>query len=164
MQVSTTLGLESFTGRATKFKLPEMGVKTEDHRPSGGLFDRKLNMGIDGSLEGTFSVVEWSASLNAIVGLSNGSNTIIVLRGSLADDEMPNTTVPILINMRAMITKRATGDIETGNKIETEYTYNAKFYQEIQDGVVVYHLDYGNYVWIVNGIDMLASQRSDLGL
>lgn len=151
-----------YAGVATKVKLPAISTKTEDHRGAGMEFSRKMNMGLE-DLEMSFTMMEYNETVNGLVGKLNGSNTQITFRGTLSDDESTATTA-VLVNVRGSISKKETGDIEAGGKVETDYTINVKFYEEKVGGKEIFYIDNDNYIHRIEGTDILANQRSDLGL
>ncbi len=152
----------SYAGRVSKGKLPSVSTKTEDHMGGGMEFNRKLDQGLE-DLECSFTLTEHNEEIQGLVARRLGSNTLIMFRGALSDDESINAT-HVIANIRGSISKNETGDYEATAKVEIDFTVNCKFFSYFIGGKEIYYIDNDNYVRRVFGIDQLAAQRAALGL
>jgi hypothetical protein len=152
----------SYAGRAKKFKLPELGVKLEEHRGAGMDFARQMDVGME-NLEATLTMAEFSPDIEALVLTQNGSNTQITLRSAFNDDE--NTEVlPMECKIRGAFHKVTIREHESGTPGEDEYTINLKFIELTAGGEELYHIDNDNMIRRIRGVDQLEAQRAAIGL
>lgn len=151
-----------YAGVVTKGKLPDVSIKTEDHRASGMEGNRKLDHGLE-DMEATFSLAEFNDGAMKLTGILNGSNTELKFRGALSNDESPNA-IPVEATIKGAIHKSEPGDWESGAKTEANFTVNCKFYELKVDGEEVFHIDNDNLIRRIGGEDQMESIRAAIKL
>jgi len=151
-----------YAGIVTKGKLPDLSIKTEDHRGSGMESNRKLDHGLEDT-EVTFSLAEFNDAAMKLTGILNGSNTELKFYGALNNDES-SVAIPVEATIKGAIHKSEPGDWESGAKTETNFTVNCKFYELKIDGEEIYYVDNDNLIRRVDGVDQMESIRNAIKL
>ena len=151
---------EGYAGLATATKLPDISIKTEDHMGAGMEFNRKRDYGLE-DLEITFKLLDYNGALQRKVAIKNGSNTLLIFKSTLTDDEGPETE-DVTAWARGHIQKLEIDEFTAGGKVENSYTMAPKYYKKMVNGVEIHEVDGDNYVRKIAGLDYLANQRADL--
>ncbi len=151
---------EGYAGLATSLTLPAFSIKTEDTIQAGMEFNRKRDYGLEDP-ELTFKFLDYNGSLQRKVAIKNGSNTLLIFKSTLTDDEGPETE-DVTAWARGHITKLEIDEFTAGGKVENSYTMALKYYRHMVNGVEIHEIDNDNYVRKIAGVDYLANQRGDL--
>ena len=147
-----------YAGRCDEAELPEVKIKTEEHR--GG--------GMDGSFEIDMGQETMSAKLTfteylpeVISALGNGKR--IQLRGALRRDT-DGSTVPVVVTIGGRIKGFMPGTWKAGDVVKPEHEIAVDYYRWNQAGVDVFEIDVVNMVRVMGGTDQLAQIRAAIGL
>jgi P2 family phage contractile tail tube protein len=149
-----------YAGRAESVKLPELKIKTEEHRTGGMDIPVDLDMGME-KLELQFTLSEHAASVFRQFGIFSGNGVALQFRAAKSDDF---TVEPYVINCSGMYTVQNPGTIKVGDKTPFEATLNLRVYQLLLNGTELVYIDAENMIRRINGVDVLAQQRAALGL
>ena len=151
-----------FAGYVTKAKLPDISVKTEDHKGAGMEVNRKLDHGIE-DLELTFNSADFSDFLRNNTGILNNSETAIILRGALSDDSS-NVAKAVRGDAKGTIIKVESAEWEPGTKTDDTYTMSLKYWKLVVDGSVTCEIDTDRLIRIIGGVDQMAGIRGAIQL
>lgn len=151
----------SMQGDVPTFDLPKVKVKTEAHRGGGMDGEIDMDMGLE-KLEASFTTTGMRRETLKFFGVFDTSATPLVFRGSFK--EQKGRTVPAVATVRGMVTEVDPGSWKPGDKAEIKHAVSVSYYKLEVAGRVIYEIDPVNMVRIVDGIDQLASVRTDLGL
>lgn len=149
-------------GRADSLSLPEISVKTDDHRAGGMDTETEIDMGLE-KLSAKFSISDPDPLILGLVGNMNGNSARLVARGSFVRDS-DNTRVAVVAEMVGRLKKGGFGDWKAGDKSGQEYEMGVNYYKLTVGGVEVYEIDVENMVRRILGVDQLAGIRADIGI
>lgn len=145
-------------GLVDEAELPEVEIKTEEHRAGG----------MDGSYEVDMGQEAMSMKLTTaeplpevITALMAG--TRIQLRGSFVRD-VDGSRVAVLCEIGGRPKKLSDGSWKAGDKAQHEVEIAVDYYRRVQGGVELFEIDVVNMVRKVGGVDQLAGIRADIGL
>lgn len=143
--------------------LPDLARKFEAWR--GGSMHRavKIDMGSEDDLDLEHS---YGGPITAILGqfgIQDLSGLQLRFVGSYQDDDR-GTYHQCQITVRGRHQKIARGDQKPGENGEFKVTTACTYYKEEWDGVVVIEDDPLNSILIVDGVDLMAEHRANLGL
>jgi len=71
---------------------------------------------------------------------------------------------PFRVVMQAMPLKKGPGKVEPGKKMDNELEMSITYLKMYVDGLAVVEVDILNFIFVVNGIDYLATVREHLGM
>jgi hypothetical protein len=155
---------ESFAGVAEEVTLPDLKPKMTDHHPLSGIGTIELPTGLDKM----GMKIKWnSANPDVLMNSAdfyNAQDIMIRANSDIWVNDSRTGSVPVT----AFIRGRSTGVPPIGLKhqdnpdIETNYTIHA--YKLEMDGAVLFEIDLYAQVYIVDGVDMYAAYRANLGL
>lgn len=74
------------------------------------------------------------------------------------------STVPIRVAVRAIPKRLGLGSLEVGSTTDTESEFEVTYMKVFVDNAERIEIDKYNFKYVVDGVDYLASVRSDLGL
>lgn len=145
-----------YIGRVTEIELPELAVKTAEHRGGGMDAEVELDMGME-KLETTIKLAEYSPDLlKATLKLGTGQR--LMFRGALQRDQ--EAAVSCVVEMVGGFKSSKMGSWKAGDVPELELAAALRYYKlEIGDETI-YEIDVDNMVRIIDGVDVLASQRA----
>lgn len=154
--------MNKLIGRSGEVSLPDLDAVTETIEGGGVLGE------IEDPVTGHFSSIKMTIPFTnlyaPISGLMNTTKPMtLTLRGSLqcmnpATGETGYYPIKIVVKGKASSTKL--GKLENGKKMEPEVELELFYIQVMIDDVVVVELDKFNFVYILNGVDMLADIRT----
>jgi P2 family phage contractile tail tube protein len=152
----------SYRGEVPEVKLPELSRKLEDYRAGGMDGEIALDMGQE-KMEAEIKGAGFLDGLTAKWGSRRHDAVMLRFAGSLArDDEGGSQACEAL--MRGRLAKLDTGSQKAGDMTEQNYTYALSYYKLTVGGRVHFEIDLVNMICIVDGEDILANVRADLGI
>lgn len=149
-------------GRIDECELPEISVKTDDHRAGGMDTETEIDMGLE-KLAAKFTINDPDPLILGLVGNMNSNSAQLTLRGSFVRDA-DNTRVAVIAEMTGRLKKGSWGTWKAGDKSGQQYEMSVNYYKLTVAGAVVYEIDVENMVRIIGGVDQLAGIRSDIGM
>jgi len=150
-----------YAGVATEVSLPTIELNADAHRAGGMDMPRKIDLGIN-EMEAEVTLTEMNADVAGKTCIHNGSNTQMMFRGALNDDES-TAAVPVVAIMRGTVSKYEPSSAKSSEKTEDKFTFSLKFYELKIDGREVFHIDGDNLIRRIDGTDQLESIRSAIG-
>ncbi len=152
---------KGYAGQVEEVNPPKLTKKTEDFRGGGMNGPLKMGMGME-SMDADFTMIQFSRDVLAQFGAVEGQYIPFTLREALESYDGTNTGV--VHTMRGTITEIDQGSVKAGDKPAIKFMINLNYYKLQHGDVVVQEIDLTNMVHIVNGVDVLAAQRKNLGL
>lgn len=154
----------SFMGMAEEVTLPEVAAKMIDHKALGMVGETEFPSG----LMKMSAKIKWNAIYpEVMIKTHNVYQSIrLMIRSSVESYEGNSRTaeVPCVVYLTA--TPKKTGGLvfKHQDNIETEDEFNVSAYKLEIDGEEIVDIDVMATIWRVNGVDMLAQYRSNLGI
>lgn len=153
---------KGFAGRVDECTLPEISIKTEEHRAGGMDGSIELDMGME-TMSSKFTFSDPDPDLLKLVGLYGNNSTRITVRGSFVRD-MDNSRVALVAELGGKFKKLSMGTWKGGDKAPQEYEMSVNYYKLSVGGVDTIEVDIENMVRMIGGVDQLAGIRADIGL
>lgn len=151
-------------GQSTEITLPNIQASKSEYKALGMAGTLKLFNGFD-ALEAT---IKWSSPNNdvkiacadprKVVDLMIRSTRDVYVNGDLTEEQPVIYFVKGTCNNYGLGTLKAKDDTETETKIDLTYV------KEVVNGQELVELDIANNIFRINGEDMLAQYRQNLGL
>ena len=164
-QVLTNLNLFidglGYSGRVLSITLPKLKRKTDAYRGGGMDAEIDMPMGLE-KLEGGFTLGGVNPEALGYFGIADGERFNGAFRGAMNDQK--GSVIPVIVTWRGLLTEVDMGDWKPGDKSETKFNASLSYYKLEVDGRIVYEIDPGNAVRVINGNDELAAERAALGL
>jgi len=151
-----------FAGKVTEIELPKLTMKTSEYRAGGMDAPVEIEMGME-KLETTFTLNGYDPEVLKLFGLAPGNSKSLTLRGTLLNQEN-GTEQPILVNLRGMLREVDMGTWKPGEDATLKVAVALAYYKLTHNGVVIYEIDPAGMKRIINGVDQLASTRTNLGI
>ncbi|MEZ1745690.1 MULTISPECIES: phage major tail tube protein [Pseudomonas] len=151
----------SFAGDVPSLTLPKLSIKTDDYRAGGMDAAIDMDMGLE-KLEASFSTNGVRREAMVYFGLADQTAFNGSFRGSFKGQK--GATTAVIATLRGMLKEVDPGDWQPGEKASFKYSVGVSYYKLEVGGRVVYEIDPVNGVRVINGVDQLASMRTDLGL
>jgi len=147
-----------FAGNSEEVQLPSLKFIEEDFRGGGMHASVGIIMGME-KLETSFVLPGSSREVMRRLGLPG---TQITVRGSLESGN--GTKTPVVVQMRGAIVGQESAAWKSGDKSTWTFSGSLTYYRYEQGGEVIHEIDVPNMVCIVNGVDLLADHRANIGL
>ncbi|AXQ50156.1 phage major tail tube protein [Stenotrophomonas rhizophila] len=155
---------QSYLGVAKTVTLPKLGRKLEAYRGGGMDGPAKVDLGFsDDGLALEWTLGGWDLIALRQFGAVRADGVAMRFAGSVQrDDDGSVSAVEIAVRGRheEIDFGEATPGEDTEHKINTALTY----YKLTVDGEVIVEIDFLNFVFIVDGEDLLADHRKAIGL
>ena len=145
--------------------LPEMSQKTADI--SGAGIAGEVSVPIQGHFESMEVTLKWRTIFKTPLTLMKSGGTQLSCRGAMQHYEASSgqvKIVPVRCDVRARHTSTNLGEFSTGEQTETETKLVCDYVKLVVDDAEVVEYDALNYVYKVNGTDLMSDVRSALGL
>ena len=150
-----------YAGKVLELTPPKLTVKTEEYRAGGMDAPVDLDVGLE-KLELDFTMGSVDAPILKRWGVIASPAIPISFRGALQSED--NTVKPIELQVRARITEVDWGTWKPGERAQTKYMVNARYYKATVDGETIHEIDIDRFVRIIDGVDQLEAQRAALGI
>lgn len=150
-----------FAGQIEEFTPPKLVTKVEEFRAGGMNAPIDLDMGME-KMEADFTLVQYSADVLALFGLSAGNTVPLVAREAL--ESFDGTVTPVVHTMRGRIREVDAGTSKPGEKASLKFMMTLTYYKLQHGSRVVQEIDIPNMIHVIDGVDRLAAQRAALGI
>ncbi|WP_417842034.1 phage major tail tube protein [Terasakiella sp.] len=150
-----------YASQATEYTPPALTLMTEDHRAGGMDAPVALDMGME-ALNTSFILTDYNPDVLALWGVAQGNEVPLIFRGSM--ESADGTKTAVVHTMRGKITSIDRGTWVPGTKNAMTVTMNLLYYKEDHGTRTTHEFDIENMVRIVDGVDMLAEHRANIGL
>lgn len=149
-------------GVAESCTLPEVSLKTDEHRAGGMDAATEIDMGMD-TLSAKFSMKDPDLAILGLAGQMNSNSARVTFRGSFVRDA-DMSRVAVVAELSGRIKKSSPGDWKGGDAATFDFEMSVNYYKLTVGGVEVYEIDVENMVRRIGGVDQLAGIRADIGL
>ncbi len=153
---------ESFMGECKTFTRPTLEMEGEDHRGGGMIAPVKIFNGL-AALEVEHVYGGEIPALNATFAEHAVDATQLRFTGAY-QREGSGEYDRVEITVRGRTYGIDAGGDEVGGDTEVTYKTACVYYKQTRNGRVEFEIDIMNKVFIVNGVDRMAQERSILGL
>ena len=145
--------------------LPDIDFITEEI--SGAGIAGKIDVGILGHIENLETTIHWRTIFEKPLYLMKQRTVMLSLRGAMQRYNAATgvrRAVPVRIDLRVAPTSLKLGSLEPAAQTDTESTFTADYIKVTENNSVVFEHDKFNYIFVVDGVDILAEVRDALGL
>jgi P2 family phage contractile tail tube protein len=157
-------GLGSLLGRAEEFNAPVVKTKNAEHKALGMVGVAEFFSGID-KME---AKVKWNSFYADVMRkTANPVNTVkLQLRSSIENytADGRGAQVPLVIFMTVQFKDFPLGNFKQHDNVELEQNMTVYYYRMEIDGEVITEVDVLSNILKVNGVDLLADYRANLGI
>lgn len=155
---------KSCLGRAEEVTNPVIKHKMADHVALGMVGEMSYASGIE-KME---AKIKWNSFYPEVLKkVSNPFQAIqLQVRGNLETWEGGSRTgqQPVVVYMTAQSTESPLGAFKAQDNAELESSFAISYYKLEIDGEVISEIDVEANIWMVNGVDLLAQYRNNLGI
>ncbi|MBZ3661987.1 MULTISPECIES: phage major tail tube protein [Pseudomonas] len=151
----------SFQGDVPSLTLPKLTLKTEEHRAGGMDMPIEMDVGME-KMEANFTTTGVRKESLKFFGLADGNAFNGVFRGSFKIQK--GETKRVVVTLRGTLKEIDMGDWKAGDKAELKHGLAVTYYKLEVGGEVIYEIDPVGMKRVINGTDVLAGQRADLGV
>lgn len=150
-----------FAGNVEDYTPPEHVLKVEEFQAGGMYSPIELTMGME-KMETSGSIVAYDQGVLTSFTPVEGQNVQWTVRGHL--ESFDGTTSAVQHAMRGKLKKISRGTWEAGKKPSLKFDMAVSYFKETRDGTTILEIDVENMIFNVNGVDMLAAMKSNLGM
>jgi P2 family phage contractile tail tube protein len=154
----------NFLGQFEEVTLPEIKNKSVDHRAGDMIGTRTLPTSLEkmeATLKGTGLYEDFYiliADPDQMVSLQVRANL------KKFDGQGLAAEVPVVVYLKGWFPSRKAGTLKNQDPAKPEYKMELSYYKLVVDGAELEEVDVDNHIHRVNGVDLLAQFRSNLGL
>lgn len=145
-------------GYIDSMTVPAMALKTEEHRAGGMDAPVEYDMGTE-KMELGFTLSDPTEEVIRVFSVPDIQYTARTAVQRYAED-----AVPCIVTMTGMLKQIDFGEFTPGEKGTYEIMAALTYYKLAVDGSDLIEIDVPNMVRIVNGTDLLQSQRAAIGV
>jgi P2 family phage contractile tail tube protein len=151
-----------FAGKVTELTLPKLTRKTEDYHAGGMGAPIDMDMGLE-KLTASFTLTEFNDTVLRQWGVTSRNGISIRFKGSLGAGR-DRAEVPVEVALRGTWNELDWDTWKPGELATLKVSIAVLYYKYTQNSQVVFEIDPVNGIEIVNGVDLLAQRRKNLGL
>ena len=157
-------GGTSYVGQCKSVTLPTLGRKLESFRGAGMDGPVKVDLGHnDDGIQIEWTLGGWDLTVLRQYGAVRADGVMLRWAGSVQRDDTGEVSA-VEVVARGRHEEIDFGDAESGEDTEHSITTTCTYYKLSVDGNVEIEIDLLNFVFNVNGNDMLAEHRAAIGL
>lgn len=150
-----------YFGEVDEVELPEIALKTEEHRGGGMDAPTEIDMGME-AMTAKLSFADMNPELLRLVGTMNSNALRIQIRGSYVRDS-DNSRIRVIAELGGSFKKLMLGTWKSGDKSKQEYECRLNYFRFEVAGNTEIEIDVENMIRVIGGIDQLAGIRDDIG-
>ncbi len=152
-----------YAGRADITQFPKLARKMEEYQTGGMSGPIEIDLGSE-KLEMEVELTDFDADLMRQFGAFGVAGIGFRLNGSLEcdDDDCTNSAVEILA--RGRLREVDQGGYSPGEMAKTKYSIALSAFKYTVDNQIIIEIDNANYIFVVNGKDILEHRRKNLKL
>jgi P2 family phage contractile tail tube protein len=154
----------SYMGRAEEVTLPDVMPKMVDHKALGMVGELEL----PGGLQKMAAKIKWNAIYPDVMKLTHNvyDSVRLQVRANVETFEGGTRTGQVPAVAKLTVTPKKSGGLvfKPQDNVEREDEFNVTAYELIIDGEQILDIDIMANIWVVDGVDQLASYRANLGL
>jgi P2 family phage contractile tail tube protein len=155
----------AFFGKFDEITLPDVKIKAQENKTTDSIGVRRVPGISLEALEATFKAASFNAEFHAMasnpyeeVGLQVRSNMILARGQGRAQGK------GVRLDLRGWFSSAKEPGIKQGEGGQCEYKLEVHALKLTVDGRVIKEVDIDNYIWKVDGKDLLADFRRNLGI
>jgi P2 family phage contractile tail tube protein len=153
---------QEYQGQTQEITVPKLALKMEEYRSGGMLGPVSVDLGLE-ALSCEITMGANMVEMTKQFGLCDIEAVPLQLRGSgQADDECSTEAIEIAI--RGRWSEIDGGSWKAGEDTTTKYTCQIATYKYISNGKTILDIDLKRMIFIVNGTDLYAAHRANIGL
>ena len=154
----------SYLGQTGEVTLPKLGRKLENWRGGGLIGNVKVDFGLsDDMIEMTWKLGGIDPLVIQQYGAASISAFGLRFAGSYQRDDTGETTA-VEISLRGRHEEIDFGNAKSGDDTEMTMKTIWSYYKLSIDGATVIEIDIPNLICMVNGVDLYAKHRENIGL
>jgi hypothetical protein len=151
-------------GRAEEVDLPDVKAKMADHKPLGLQGIMELPSGFD-KMEASF---KWNSYYPDVLSvIPNIYSTVsIQVRASVEtwDPTGRSAESAMVVFLNGTFKEWSGGKFKQQDNVDLPSKMNVLYIKQVLNGQELYEIDILNNIYIVNGVDLLANYRANLGV
>ncbi|SMQ22172.1 hypothetical protein SAMN04488483_0131 [Pseudomonas helmanticensis] len=151
----------SFSGDVPTLSLPKLTQKVEDYQGGGMFAPIEFAVGLE-KIESSFTTNGVRREALKFFGLADQTAANLVFRGAFAD--LKGRVTPVIVTMRGGLKEVDMGDWKPSTVGEIKHGVKITYYKLEIDGRVMFEVDPLAVIFVVDGVDQLAAERSALGM
>jgi P2 family phage contractile tail tube protein len=148
-------------GQLQDFNPPKLTLKMDEVRMGGMDTPIELEQGLE-KLNADFTLIGYDADVLALMGVRPGASVPFVARGAL--ESFDGTVTAVAHTMRGKLKEVDPGTWKPGEAAPLKASIALTYYKLQHGDRIIYEIDVENYIRVVDGVDVLAAQRSALGI
>lgn len=154
----------SYLGQAGTVTLPTLARKLESFRGAGMDGPVKVDLGhSDDGIQLEWTLPGWDLTVLKQFGAVRVDGVLLRFAGSVQRDDTGDVSA-VEVVVRGRHEEIDFGDAEAGEDTEFSITTTCTYYKLTIDNQVIVEIDLLNFVYIVDGEDLLAAHRKALGV
>ena len=153
---------KGYAGCIEEITLPKLALKTEEFHAGGMDVPIEIETGME-KLECGFTLHKFDKAVLGLFGIAPGKLTPLTIRGSLLQQET-GEEIPILISLRGMVKELDFGTWKQGEAASVKMAMALHYYRYEQNNEEIHEIDVDNMVRKIDGVDLLATTRQNLGI
>ena len=164
-EANVYLNGNSLLGQAEEVKLPDMASKMSEHKALGMVAGMELFAGI----EKMVAEFKWSSYFaDTMVATANPFNAVdMQVRSSLrtfgGSGEVTSET-PVVVYLKGTFTQSGTGTFKQHDPTDIPSKMSVKYMRQVVNGREILEIDVMNNIFKVDGVDLLETYRTNLGI
>lgn len=148
----------SYAGRVLEGKLPELKIKTANHRGGGMDGTVAQDMGME-AMSAEMTLAEWPPELVKMFGTRQ---RITFRPAAMGEDDFSADTRVATMGGRWTVVNF--GDLKPGSDTPLKLTLEVDYFRMVQDGDELFEIDVQAGKRVIGGVDQLAEIRSAMGV
>ena len=149
-----------YAGNVDTLQLPNLTLKTEEHRGAGMDAPIEIDMGME-KMEASFTLSGYDETALSCFGENAGERTFTI-RGALR--KLSGEVVSVVAKMNGLVKTLENGEWKPGEKATLNLTLAVTYYEYTHGGRTIHNVDPANMQRIINGTDQLSAIRSALNI
>jgi P2 family phage contractile tail tube protein len=152
-------------GGFDEVSVPEVKNKVQDNKPTDLIGTRRLPaLSID-PMESTFKTSGYNVEFHAMASNPYMEQNIQV-RGNVIRSKGQGRTqkIDIRLDLRGWFSSAKVGAFKQGEAAQCEYKMEVHALKLVVEGKEIQEVDIDNYIWRVNGEDLIADFKKNLGI
>lgn len=170
MEVSSIIGAMVYGpggalhGKFDEITVPEVKNKVQESKPTDSIGSRRLpGLSID-PMECTFKAIGFKADFHALASNPYDEINLQVRANMLVAGGGRAQHKPVRLELRGWFSSAKEGTMKQGEGANCEYKMEVHAMTLYVEGQELKAIDIDNYIWRVNGNDLLADFRANLGI
>lgn len=152
-----------YAGRVAELKPPVLERITDEFR--GGGMDSSIDVDLGGVMKkAEYTLGEYNADILKLWRLETDEGLLLRFKGSVKPGVGKGDEYPVEMVMRGKHKKFDMGTWKAGDRSTLKAELSLHYYKLSIKGEIIHEIDVPNGVWIVDGVDMLAARRKNLGI